>query len=317
MSLFPLTSREATVVFHKSICNVSIHTTICNIQSAYNLQVAQPFSISVSGKSMGSGSRARFLCIVPRRLLFVECRTRRCRHDCTRSESRNSTFPDYAVHQPASISTEQSDATVEAAEGTGKVLVNIHSDCGLTGLSAGKSSSACHKVFNIFELAEAIFLELSMRDVLVNVQRTSRSWHDLIQASLPLQQALFYTPISASRLHFFTSPDCHGKKRRRWAEISHALTEPILVEHPLLAYDASARPFTNDYFDPDSPVNRAQASWRRQLVTQPPIAVAEFECGNGNHSKIVRSEVAGVRLCEISHTLQNINLGSIQGYALW
>ena len=55
--------------------------------------------------------------------------------------------------------------------------------------------SACERVFRITELAEAIFLELSISTILCCVQRTCRDWHAIVDQSARLRQALFFAPI--------------------------------------------------------------------------------------------------------------------------
>lgn len=52
------------------------------------------------------------------------------------------------------------------------------------------------------KLVERIFLNLPMRDILVNVQRVSTQWHYLVQNSKPLQEALFFKPIFDRPLTF-------------------------------------------------------------------------------------------------------------------
>ncbi|KAK5133676.1 hypothetical protein LTR08_007530 [Meristemomyces frigidus] len=119
------------------------------------------------------------------------------------------------------------------------------------------------------ELAEAILLELSMRDVLITIQRTSLAWHDNLDAAVPLQQALFFKPITARRLNYYYSPDRSGELRRRWTETDDAVYEPEIVEHPLLS-DTKFCTFHRFMID-DEPFFRSEISWRRQFSRNQPL----------------------------------------------
>ncbi|KAK4952002.1 hypothetical protein LTR10_009922 [Elasticomyces elasticus] len=61
---------------------------------------------------------------------------------------------------------------------------------------------AVGNVFATVELAELIFLDLSMRDVLCGVKGTCREWKAVVDSSLPIQQALFLRPITNMRLRY-------------------------------------------------------------------------------------------------------------------
>lgn len=63
-------------------------------------------------------------------------------------------------------------------------------------------------VFGILELAEMIFLECRIQDLLTNCQRVRKSWRDIIASSNRLQQALFFEPLPGYEIdHDSEDPD--------------------------------------------------------------------------------------------------------------
>ncbi|KAK3629327.1 hypothetical protein LTR56_018102 [Elasticomyces elasticus] len=95
---------------------------------------------------------------------------------------------------------------------------------------AAPASNAALKVFGTVELAEIIFLGLSMRDVLTSTQRVCREWKSIIEGSKPIQQALFQTPVSNERVAY---RDRHAR-RKQFA--------PDILNHPVLASELHMRP---------------------------------------------------------------------------
>lgn len=66
------------------------------------------------------------------------------------------------------------------------------------------------RTFAIVELAERIFLELPPRDILVNIQRTSKQFQAVVEGSTPIQQALFFKPITDVKLKWVNcTEDCN------------------------------------------------------------------------------------------------------------
>jgi hypothetical protein len=53
--------------------------------------------------------------------------------------------------------------------------------------------SATQKVFGVFELLEAILLNLPIKDLLF-AQKISKNFNQVIKSSTPLQKALFFQP---------------------------------------------------------------------------------------------------------------------------
>lgn len=147
-------------------------------------------------------------------------------------------------------------------------------------------TASCHKVFDVFELAEAIFLQLSMQDVLVNVQRTCRDWKGLIEASLPIQQALFLRPVGGERLEYLTTRGPKGRRYTKLVRPAEPPTTPTVIEHPILTDAfACAQRIGASYLG---------SSWARALATQPPVS--ELELGSSNGGLWVTPKDAGVTL---------------------
>lgn len=145
-------------------------------------------------------------------------------------------------------------------------------------------SLACLAVFDTAELAEAIFLELPMRGLLVNVQRTCKQWKAVLDGSRKLQQAMFFEPIADQALH----PDT-----------PHELAETRPAAHPLVI-GPYLNPRADKYkYSQLDVLWRLNASWRRQLVSQPPIARADvLNSRHGDYaagvSKVVKAGAVGV-----------------------
>lgn len=127
------------------------------------------------------------------------------------------------------------------------------------------SYRACHRVFNINELAEAIFLHLSLSDLLCIVQPICRNWKNIIDTSINLQQALFRTS---------TCPKARLIDHRlEYAAVQAGLSyEQTVVEHPLLTKIGSGGTSLACSFGTNSEVVLCgDASWRHCLATQPPV----------------------------------------------
>ncbi len=116
--------------------------------------------------------------------------------------------------------------------------------------------TACHDTFGTPELAEIVFLELSMRDILCGVQQVCQQWRAIVGNSLHLQQALFLRPVPVAPLtRNWTGHQFDGTEGN-WVWPEGAAPSPI-YEHPLLSRLAGGV---------------VGATWRKSLATQPPIA---------------------------------------------
>lgn len=169
-------------------------------------------------------------------------------------------------------------------------------------------------MFAIVELAELIFLHLPMYHILQNVQRTSRRWKATVEGSTPLQRSLFLKPVTKqalghrpglSILHIgmdvattgewillnpFAAHRCsracahHRSRASNRLEIGHDILTPLgkLYAHHSKRWDA--------------PLLRSEASWRCQLLTQPPIHQVTFNGMHGEKVITARPDAAGITL---------------------
>lgn len=172
------------------------------------------------------------------------------------------------------------------------------------------NNSAFDALFGVLELAEVIFLQLPPQQLLVSVQRVCRKWRDIVTASTPIQQALFFRPIrNLGPLHFVESPREHRGGSWVSSQASHcpfAIHEHLLVG-PLLLLERQ----------PSRAIARPEASWRRQLLTQPPVRAVTVNVGA---SKIkVDGGLQGVTMGNIWDATHLCPPGSlsISNWSLW
>jgi hypothetical protein len=142
-----------------------------------------------------------------------------------------------------------------------------------------RAKMGCEHVFGIPELADAVFLELSFHDVLVNVQRTCRAWFATVQSSTALQQAMFFKPIENGVLQYHKDTDTRWEPTRASVVGAYSWTTSTtsqdgdapriyVYENPLISRAA------HDLTRPAAQL--PTASWRRMLLTQPPVQKAEL-----------------------------------------
>jgi hypothetical protein len=135
-------------------------------------------------------------------------------------------------------------------------------------------NGAAHRCFMIFEILEAILLDVGMKTLLVSAQRVNRHWHNVIQNSLYLQRELFFepeppgSPVAFNVALIDVFPFCFPHRAtltRRPISRNVWPMQAITITH--------LNPF------PDIPKVRRNlkgfshpnASWRRMLVRQPPV----------------------------------------------
>ncbi|KAK5164135.1 uncharacterized protein LTR77_010226 [Saxophila tyrrhenica] len=185
--------------------------------------------------------------------------------------------------------------------------------------------TACHKTFAVAELAEAIFLELSMSDLLCAVQATCQHWKAIVDSSTHLQQALFFSPVPIAPLSWRDDEDDEEWQQDaggEWVWPAGVETRKI-CEHPLIS-----RTLTDDAFDWDALRRLAihGASWRKALATQPPTSVLDISYMRRRSTKDYGDREAyaknpnGVRLNEVFVDLGSPKLLdsiSLQGWQQW
>ncbi|KAK5705727.1 hypothetical protein LTR17_021415 [Elasticomyces elasticus] len=150
-----------------------------------------------------------------------------------------------------------------------------------------------HSVFNAVllttELLEPILSQLPMKDLLL-AQRVSRKWRDVIAQSKEMQQQLFMLPREAEFVwdRSFTEDGDWSeltrfrgdKSRRQPGDYEHTFNSGDVNELLLTVdnhqniwsktSDGSATEYVK--FGPSlPPLDNPEASWRRMLLTQPPI----------------------------------------------
>lgn len=145
-------------------------------------------------------------------------------------------------------------------------------------LFGNRARLAFDAVFDTLELAELILGELCMRDLLISVQRVCRHWKATIDGSPKLQEALFFRPINNKRLVYRGKTHSQHQDMTKDVGITAGLpTQPSspVYEHPLITFKCSKiRKYSNTWLTmPDAEImGHPDASWRRQLLTQPPLA---------------------------------------------
>ncbi|OQE20983.1 hypothetical protein PENFLA_c015G01234 [Penicillium flavigenum] len=125
--------------------------------------------------------------------------------------------------------------------------------------------SAINKVMDTPEILEIILAGTDMRTLLTSAQRVCRNWASLISNSLSIQKALFFIPIKDSE----------------WG-LGEKIPNPLLTETFASFFPVKTRPDSYKFDfrdlvmtrDPSTMAQfvRADASWRKMLVRQPPIS---------------------------------------------
>lgn len=176
------------------------------------------------------------------------------------------------------------------------------------------------------ELLEAILLNLSMQDILVNANRVNRTWNAAIKASPTLQQYLFFAPAVqplANESKWLKNP-LLSEKFLAWFNDIRA-TERYFID---VGPDADAQIvfYYSDHTGPYRKYNfwtidgicnktdvgvrsetyfRPEASWRHMLVMQPPI----------NCLKILRAKSVRKRWAKERETIDAAQEGGLRmGY---
>ncbi|KAK4498551.1 hypothetical protein PRZ48_011209 [Zasmidium cellare] len=135
------------------------------------------------------------------------------------------------------------------------------------------------KVFNTAELLEEVLLYLPMKDVLLD-QRVCKTWKNGIDGSIKLQKALFMRPageIEVEESKLYDPYDIEVETRYYFATKTCFINPLLLSKHGKggVAHLVVGE-LTNEWDLPPS-VLYPQASWRRMLVTQPPLPVIRLE----------------------------------------
>lgn len=119
------------------------------------------------------------------------------------------------------------------------------------------------QVLDTIELLESILLQLHPRELLV-VQRVSKHWQAVINASIKLQQALFFKTTQAP--FSFSEAETKGVKVRK-----NRLLKPLfrLMYRARISNNGNMSSELSDSARIHSSWNVPNASWRKMLPTQP------------------------------------------------
>jgi hypothetical protein len=142
------------------------------------------------------------------------------------------------------------------------------------------SFAACDRFFSIAELLN-IFLENCSPLVLLNCTRVCRSWNTTIAGSTQLQQTLFLEPCYDESGEYKLNPiiNSHfapilGPKLGDGEIASEAVLLQFEAGNECSSQDIISLPWARET-SMDAPTRRAfmdkNASWRRMLISQPPI----------------------------------------------
>lgn len=129
------------------------------------------------------------------------------------------------------------------------------------------------RVFALPELAEDIILRLHPEDIL-RLQRTCRALRDTIHETAAIQELLFLKPTTEIGLYYVDRPALSPNRQhatiilnsmgRQWASRAACDIERKTIENPFLRLLMRNAPLRPGF-------HRPEASWRRMLVTQPPV----------------------------------------------
>ncbi|KAK5723107.1 hypothetical protein LTR17_013977 [Elasticomyces elasticus] len=158
-----------------------------------------------------------------------------------------------------------------------------------------------HSVFNAVllttELLEPILSQLPMKDLLL-AQRVSRKWRDVIMQSKEMQQKLFMLPIEANHIWDMYDPGVGewfeirrfrgNEDNRKSGNYQHTIVSGDINEL-LLKINATQNLWDKIIGGPAiefaefrltmPSLDNPDASWRRMLLTQPPIFDVGMDCG--------------------------------------
>jgi hypothetical protein len=159
-------------------------------------------------------------------------------------------------------------------------------------------TSAISQTFSTAELIELIITYLPPRDILTNAQRVCKAWHTIISTSPTLQTALYFraaplspssfttphpliienftlNPFITSAFHFLLTPNKEYTKEEDVAwNRKLARMDPTYKENDQYWKTPYRKLFTYSEWatkDRADAWRRKEASWRRMLVSSPPV----------------------------------------------
>lgn len=126
--------------------------------------------------------------------------------------------------------------------------------------------SAKDRTFGITEIHEAILIKLDMKTLLF-AQRVNRDWQKLIDASPSLQKKLFMQPATAAEA--IELGITHGDRNAFLEDDSFAALNSLLIDPEDDVWDTPTA-YILDF--------SGNASWKRMLLSQPPVPERNIDC---------------------------------------
>ncbi|KAI5358537.1 Putative F-box-like domain superfamily protein [Septoria linicola] len=195
------------------------------------------------------------------------------------------------------------------------------------------TNTASARVFGTAELIEMILLELPMQTLLVTAQRVCKDWNIAIASSTKLQQALFILPSTDDVLYWdwplHLELDEVYEEAGKQCIFQHPLIQPRapnLQYYPTIVYQTGppGRPRANKTGKPSvmqwpNILYRTEASWRKQLATQPPIRqlIHIWDVLDAEQDDRVIASGAYLTLGDIADRFGTLDIGKVQGGQCW
>ncbi|KAK3048472.1 hypothetical protein LTR09_010136 [Extremus antarcticus] len=183
--------------------------------------------------------------------------------------------------------------------------------------------TASHRVFNIPELSEAIFLNLHTRDLLCGVQQTCRQWKTTVESSVSLREVLFFTPIPVQPLVWGKYDRCFNSDTEGWmspaGKIQQTIYQHLLISRRnWLGSRTEGKTRAQESKDDRRRLNYPGATWRNCLIVQPPISELLYYTNGDVPHQVTRAD--GVTLGDVfvdADHLMSQRLSGIQGWNRW
>lgn len=177
---------------------------------------------------------------------------------------------------------------------------------------------------DVTELVEHTLFQLPVKDMLL-AQRVSKAWHTTITSSPDIQRALFCRPSEDILLKFkdclnrglaclnrFSCPDDYDDTPNSGLEEEMYTNRWVITTGEEWKYEPKINPFIGcrgffDFLhDVNTSLHRPEASWRKMLLTQPPIHNILVDHGLARHWHILRAKAGSDGL-----TLQDLHENAI------
>ena len=196
-------------------------------------------------------------------------------------------------------------------------------------------------VAGVPELVEMILLQLPVKDVLL-AQRVDRTWQGVITGSPKLQQALFFRPCSVHKAYVTNShytsmqpcrspAECDPKERRFPIARTAAHDNPYWTTDGKDQVKVLLNPYIQHWGDgydilyrnrlgkglgrKHAAFTRPEASWRKMLLTQPPLREAVVDHGKALHWHLLKPDTPdiGITVADWQDSMVRFQQSSLTG----